>query len=124
MATLDTLPTEILFGILSFASPFNPILVPKHPLYTLAATNRHLRSCVEEYTRVLLKQHADITVPKKSNVFVCRKKWIKWLDKTCQLCKKNSVRKAILDPTLTCCMTCDKKTFPKLVGLFDFLEHI
>ena len=117
MATLDALPPEILFNILSFASPFDPTLAPRHPLYTVAATNRHLRSVAEEYTRGLLKKHADITPPKASRIFTCRKTWIKWLDKTCQLCKKRSVRKAILDATMTCCSACDNKTFPKMVSL-------
>ncbi|KAF2706602.1 hypothetical protein K504DRAFT_458997 [Pleomassaria siparia CBS 279.74] len=114
MATLDTLPTEILFNILSYASPFDPTLVPRHPLYTLAATNRHLRNVVEEYTRVLLKQYANYTIPKKSKIFASRKKWLKYIDGTCRLCEKKTVRKAILDPTMACCDKCDRAHFPKM----------
>ena len=115
MATLMSLPIEILFNILSYSSAFDPTPAPSHPLYNLAATSRHLRSVVEEYARVLLKQHAGFTPPKSSKIFACRNKWIKWLSIHCQFCKKKSVRKAILYPTLACCQACDKANFPKLV---------
>jgi hypothetical protein len=118
MTSLDTLPTEIIFNILSFASPFNPKLALNHPLYNLAATNRPLRSHVEEYTRILLKQHANVTVLKKLKTSPCRKKWLKWLDNICQICQRKSVRKAILDPTMTCCAACDKANFPKIVSAY------
>jgi hypothetical protein len=115
--TLDTLPPEILFSILSYTSPFSTLLLPNHPLYTTAATSKHLCSTVEEYCRGLLKCHADKTPPKSSkrNTFVCRRKWIKWVKETCALCGKGSKRKAILDAGMTCCKQCDDKNFPKMV---------
>jgi len=115
--TLASLPAEILFNILSYTSPFSAALPPLHPLYTTAATCKHLRAIVEEYTRVLLAQHAHLFPPKaaKTNAFVCRRKWVRWVAGTCQLCGVGSRRRAILDPGLTCCQACDKKHFPKMV---------
>ncbi|CAO2650576.1 Nn.00g018680.m01.CDS01 [Neocucurbitaria sp. VM-36] len=108
---LDTLPPEILFNILSFTEPTcNPTLI-SYPLNALAETNKYLNTIVEEYARGLLKQHANITPPKSSRIFTCRRKW---LGEICQFCNKPSKRRAILYPTLTCCRACDKEHFPKM----------
>ncbi|KAF2869889.1 hypothetical protein BDV95DRAFT_523886 [Massariosphaeria phaeospora] len=124
MATLDSLPPEIQFNILSYAGAFDPTLTPKHPLYALADTNRHLRSIVEEYTRGLLKQHANVTLSeKRKQSTTCRRKWFRWLADTCQVCKKRSARKAILEPTMTCCAACDRKHFPKMTMTRAITEH-
>ncbi|KAF2189539.1 hypothetical protein K469DRAFT_658453 [Zopfia rhizophila CBS 207.26] len=130
MPSLESLPPELLCSILSHAEPFNPTIkqytvnfktckhnlesIITHPLYNLAATSKHLKDTVEEYARILLKKHAKFHGPKKSNKFIYRKKWLKWLDATCQLCHKKSVRKAIFDNIMTCCATCDKKEWPKM----------
>ncbi|KAF2691272.1 hypothetical protein K458DRAFT_287466 [Lentithecium fluviatile CBS 122367] len=123
--TLDTLPPEILFNILSYTSPFDASHAPLHPLYTTAATCRHLCSIVEEYSRSLLKRHVNITPPKaaKTNAFVCRKKWVRWVAGTCQLCGKKSRRTAILDPSLTCCQACDHSHFPKMTMTEAITTH-
>lgn len=114
--TLDTLPPEILFTILSFATPDGVTAehTPIHPWNSLAATNKHLNSIVEEYARGLLKQHADFTPPKSSKTFTCRKKWAEGI---CQMCKKSSRRRATLNRIFTCCRGCDRKHFPKMVRL-------
>ncbi|KAF2463317.1 uncharacterized protein BDR25DRAFT_273165 [Lindgomyces ingoldianus] len=121
MPTLDTLPPEILFSILSFSSPFNPTIAPRHPLYTIAATNHYLRSIVEEYAKGLLKQHAHFT-PKNTSSLIHRRQWLKWLSTICWFCRKPSVRKAILDPATTCCMKCDRK-FPKMTMTNASTKH-
>jgi hypothetical protein len=120
--SLESFPPEILFNILSYTSPFSASLLPLHPLYTTAATSKHLRAIVEEYARTLLAQHAHLTPPKaaKTNAFVSRRKWVRWIMNTCQMCGKSSHRRAILDPALMCCSTCDKKHFPKMVST----EHV
>lgn len=120
MLSLDTLPPEILFHILTFAEPTcdpDPKLI-SIPLNTLAATNKQLNAIVEEYARSLLKQHG-LVVPRKplktpGSRMTCRRKW---LGEICQFCKKSSKRKAIFYPTLTCCRECDKQHFPKIVCL-------
>ncbi|KAF2131487.1 hypothetical protein P153DRAFT_365069 [Dothidotthia symphoricarpi CBS 119687] len=113
MTNLTTLPPEILFTILSFASPsgVTTAKAPVHPFNTIAATNKYLYTIVEEYTRGLLKQHTGFTPPKSSKTFTCRKKWV---EGTCQVCKKSSKRRATLNRVFTCCRTCDRKCFPKL----------
>ncbi|KAJ4367511.1 hypothetical protein N0V83_007094 [Neocucurbitaria cava] len=117
---LDSLPPEILFNILSFTEPTcNPALV-SYPLNALAETSKHLNTIVEEYARSLLKQHANITPPKNSRVFTCRRKW---LGEICQFCKKPSKRRAILYGTLTCCRTCDKAQFPKMTMTKATQDH-
>ncbi|KAF2264491.1 hypothetical protein CC78DRAFT_616656 [Lojkania enalia] len=123
-AALDTLPPEILFKILSFTSPFNPYFGPNRPLYSLAATNRHLHDVVEEYARGLLKKHANIESPNPpTRAFVRRVKWMKWLSTTCWICHRTSRRKAILDPSMTCCDKCDRKTFPKMTMTEAITKH-
>ncbi|KAF2255907.1 hypothetical protein BU26DRAFT_444364, partial [Trematosphaeria pertusa] len=122
--SLDTLPPEILFAILSYSSPFNASLAPRHhPLRALAATSTHLRSVVEEYCRSLLKRYAQITPPKTGKSFLCHRKWLRWLTTTCHLCGKSSKRKAILDPSLTCCAACDKKAFAKMTMTAAITTH-
>ncbi|ORY15552.1 hypothetical protein BCR34DRAFT_558571 [Clohesyomyces aquaticus] len=122
--TLVSLPPEILFNVLSYSSPFNPTLLPLHPLYTLAASNSYLRSVVEEFARGLLKQHASINmqiVRRGTGVTrggtqrtVCRHRWMKWLKSTCWHCRRKSERAAILDATMTCCKACDRRVYPKM----------
>ncbi|KAL6708435.1 hypothetical protein ACN47E_002698 [Coniothyrium glycines] len=122
MLSLDTLPLEILFHVLSFAEPTcnpDPNLI-RVPLNTLAATNKQLNAVVEEYARSLLKQHANFTPPKSSKTFTCRRKW---LGEICQFCKKNSRRKACFYPTLTCCRSCDKACFPKMTMTQAMQDH-
>ncbi|KAF2631927.1 hypothetical protein BU25DRAFT_445105 [Macroventuria anomochaeta] len=112
MSTLDTLPLEIIFHIFDFiSSPHDPSSSASHPLNSLAATSKHFDSAVEEYTRALLKQHANFAPQKKSKIYTSRKKW---LAETCQLCYKKSKRRSTLWSSLTCCLACDKKYFPKV----------
>ncbi|KAF2638081.1 hypothetical protein P280DRAFT_383709, partial [Massarina eburnea CBS 473.64] len=123
--TLDSLPPEILFNILSYTSPHSTSLFPKHPLYTTAATSKHLCGIVEEYCRGLLKLHTNISPPKnpKTGAFVCRRKWFRWLKETCQVCGRASKRKAILDAGMTCCKKCDDKNFPKMTQTDAIQKH-
>ncbi|KAF1923913.1 uncharacterized protein M421DRAFT_425245 [Didymella exigua CBS 183.55] len=121
MATFDTLPLEILFRVLdSVSSPHDSISSSFHPLNSLAAANKHFDSAVEEYTRVLLKQHANFAPKKKSKTYINRKKW---LAETCQLCYKTSKRRSTLWSVLTCCLTCDKKHFPKVTMTNAINQH-
>jgi hypothetical protein len=113
MAKLDSLPLEILIEILDYNTlAQNRCPTPLHPLNAVASTNKQLYAVVEEYSRGMLKQHANYTPPKFSKIFSCRKKW---LGETCQFCKRKSTRRAILYPGLTCCRLCDKQYFPKIV---------
>jgi hypothetical protein len=110
---LDNLPTEILLAILSYnTAAHNRCPTAIHPLNAVASANKQLYAVVEEYTRSLLKQHANFTPPKSSKTFSCRKKW---LAETCQFCTRKSQRTAILYASLTCCRLCDKQYFPKIV---------
>jgi hypothetical protein len=113
MPKLEELPLEIILEILGYNSiAQNRCPTPIHPLNAIASTNKHLCAVVEEYTRGLLKQHANFTPPKSSKTFSCRKKW---LAETCQFCKRKSQRRSILYAALTCCRLCDKQYFPKMV---------
>ncbi|KAF1946149.1 hypothetical protein EJ02DRAFT_450923 [Clathrospora elynae] len=117
---LDTLPPEILFNILSFTEPTcNPTLT-SYSLNAIAETNKQLNAIVEEYARSLLKQHANITPPKHSKTFTCRKRW---LADICQFCKKTSKRTACFYPTLTCCDKCDRKQYPKMTMTKATQDH-
>jgi hypothetical protein len=114
MCKLDALPPEILLEILSYTGlAQHRCPLPIHPLNALAGSNKHLNAIVEEYTRNLLKRHANFVPPRTSRTFSCRRKW---LAETCQFCRRKSQRRAILYPTLTCCRLCDKQYFPKMVG--------
>jgi hypothetical protein len=100
--------------ILDFVSnPLDSSSSSFQPLNSLAAASKHFDSAVEEYTRALLKQHAGFAPKKKSRTYTSRKKW---LAETCQLCYKTSKRRSTLWSILTCCLACDKKHFPKVVG--------
>ncbi|PVI08586.1 hypothetical protein DM02DRAFT_6874 [Periconia macrospinosa] len=123
--TLDTLPPEILFTILSYTSPFSTLPLPNHPLYTVAATSKYLCNVAEEYSRGLLKRHANLSPPKtfKSGAFTCRRRWVRWLKETCQLCGRKSTRKAILEPGLTCCNKCDRDNYPKMTQTEAITTH-
>ena len=116
---LDTLPTEILFEILhhvAFETTFPPV---RHPLDTLAATNRLLHAVVEDCTRRLLLKRANIKRPQckaKAKAFIYRRRWLKLIAITCQLCDRPSRRKAILEAGMTCCKGCDNKKYPKMVS--------
>ena len=115
MSTFDTLPLEILFRIFDFIiSPQDLSSSQYHPLNSLAATSKLFDSAVEEYTRALLKRHANFAPRKKSKTYTSRKKW---LAEICQLCYKKSKRRSTLWGNLTCCLACDKKHFPKVVCL-------
>ncbi|KAJ4301863.1 hypothetical protein N0V90_003959 [Kalmusia sp. IMI 367209] len=122
---LVALPPEVLFNILSYSGPFDASLLPSHPLFSLSATCRQLCSTVEEYSRSLLAQHANIAPPKKPKTvtFVCRKKWLNWLTTTCQLCGKKSRRRAILDMGTTCCAKCDRDKFAKMTMTDATIKH-
>jgi hypothetical protein len=114
MAHLETLPPEILFNILSYTEPnLNPTL-RTYPLNTLAATNKHLNTIVEEYARNLLKRHANIVLPRNTRIYTCRRKW---LSEICYFCKKKTQRKACLYKPITCCLACDKREYDKMVRL-------
>ncbi|KZM28586.1 uncharacterized protein EKO05_0001426 [Ascochyta rabiei] len=112
MPALITLPLEVLFWIFEFIpNPCGRASFLFHPLNSLAATCKHLDSAVEEYTRALLKQHANYAPQRKIKNYTSRRKW---LAEICQLCYKKSKRKSTLWPTLTCCLACDKRHFPKV----------
>ncbi|CAI6246635.1 unnamed protein product [Periconia digitata] len=113
---LDTLPPEILFHILSFTDPFLTSSLPNHPLYSVAATSNHLSDIVEEYSRGLLKRHANIAPSKtpKAATLPCRRRWVRWIKETCQICRRASKRKAILEAGQTCCAKCDREKYPKM----------
>lgn len=114
MSRLDTLPPELLFTILSYTEPvLNPAL-QTHALNALAATNKQLNAIVEEYARNLLKRHANITPPKNSRTFTCRRKL---LGELCQYCWKKSMRRACFYPSITCCRSCDRSMFEKVVRI-------
>ncbi|OAL50580.1 hypothetical protein IQ07DRAFT_679960 [Pyrenochaeta sp. DS3sAY3a] len=108
---LEDLPPEILFRILSFTEPVDNPTASTYPLNALAATNKHLETVVEEYARLLLKKDANFIPPKKRKIFTCRRKWLGGL---CQFCRTNSTRGAILYPLVTCCVSCDRRQYPKL----------
>ena len=111
--SLETLPLELLFRVLDFISkPEGAISSKQHPINSLAATSKHFDSAVEEYTRALLKRHANFAPRKRSKTYTSRRKW---LGETCQLCYKRSQRRSTFWKTLTCCLACDKKHFPKVV---------
>ncbi|KAJ4380558.1 hypothetical protein N0V86_003917 [Didymella sp. IMI 355093] len=77
ISAFDTLPLEILFRILDFISnPHDSTSSSFHPLNSLAAASKHFDSAVEEYTRALLKQHANFAPKKKSKTYTSRKKWL------------------------------------------------
>ncbi|KAF2276227.1 uncharacterized protein EI97DRAFT_501490 [Westerdykella ornata] len=109
---LDGLPTEVLFSIISFTSPFIPHKQHDRLINQLAATNRTLRNIAEGYSRSLLQEATNMNRPLRTNQ-TYRGKYIRWLNRTCQMCKKPSRRKAILDPTETLCKACDYK-IPKI----------
>lgn len=113
MPKLDDLPLEIVLEILSYNTiSHNRNPTPIHPLNALASANKHLYTFVEEYTRGVLKQHANFTPPKFSKTFSCRKKW---LAEYCQFCKRKSTRRACFYISVTCCRICDKQFYPKIV---------
>lgn len=115
MPTLDSLPLELLFRILDYLNnPHEPCSDLHHPLNHLSASSKHFDSAVEEYTRALLKQHANFAPKKRSQTYTSRKKW---LAETCQLCYKKSKRRSTLWAIMTCCLACDKEHFPKVVCL-------
>jgi hypothetical protein len=110
--SLETLPLELLFRVLDFiGNPKDPTSFEHHPINSLAATSKHFDSAVEEYTRALLKRHANFAPRKKTKTYTSRRKW---LGETCQLCYKRSKRCSTLWKNLTCCLACDKKHFPKI----------
>ncbi|KAJ8117590.1 hypothetical protein OPT61_g1243 [Boeremia exigua] len=112
MSTLDSLSLEILFRVFDFInSPDDPSSSRHHPLNSIAATNRYFDSAAEEYTRALLKRHANFAPQKKSKTYSSRRKW---LAEICQFCYKKSKRRSTLWRKLTCCLACDKKHFPKV----------
>lgn len=118
MTSLDTLPPELLFHILSFTEPdLNPTLsIP--PLNALAETNKQLNAIVEEYARGLLKRHLNTNPHRNSKKSTCRRKW---LGERCAFCKKNSKRRACFYVTLVCCSACDKTYFEKMVCMQNLL---
>ncbi|OSS49718.1 hypothetical protein B5807_06166 [Epicoccum nigrum] len=119
--SLETLPLELLFRVLDFISnPYNATSFEHHPINSLAATSKHFDSGVEEYTRALLKQHANFAPRKKSKTYTSRRKW---LGETCQLCYKKSKRHSTFWKNLTCCLACDRKHFPKVTMTNAVQQH-
>jgi hypothetical protein len=120
--TLESLPPEILFNILSYTSPFNhSSATPSNTLSALVKTSRPLNLFAQEYARSLLRQHASITVPHPQNTkYIGKyganvKRWIRWVSTTCQTCKSKSRKKAILTPEIVLCKKCDK-LIPKMAS--------
>ena len=126
--SLETLPPELLYIILSFCDPFSSAHLPLHPLHALAATSHHIRAVVEDYCRGMLKKHAGIEVKAlkaqgkskakgrgtaKTNVI--RHRWLKWTQNTCVICKRVSRRKGIFERGMTVCSGCDRRCWPKMV---------
>ncbi|KAF1911922.1 hypothetical protein BDU57DRAFT_460475 [Ampelomyces quisqualis] len=112
MLSLEDLPLEIVLDILAYTKQsHNENPTQKHPLNECASTNKHFYAIVEEYTRGLLKLHANFTPPKSSKIFSCRKKWLK---EYCQFCARKCQRRATFYQSLRCCTKCDKKYFSKL----------
>ncbi|KAH7095995.1 hypothetical protein FB567DRAFT_513944 [Paraphoma chrysanthemicola] len=121
MCKLDDLPPEILFEVLQYLTiTYNRCPTSPHPLNALASTSKHLNAVVEEHTRGLLKKHVRFTPPKHSKTFSCRKKW---LAETCQFCRRNSQRRAIFYPGITCCRLCDKQRYPKMTMTQATKDH-
>ncbi|KAF2120690.1 hypothetical protein BDV96DRAFT_641352 [Lophiotrema nucula] len=117
MTTIDGLPAEILFNILSYCNAFDPRLNRQHVFNGLAIQNRHIRNIVEEYTRVLLAKYTGYKPPKTKKALqavIHRRKWIRWLSETCWYCKKKTARKALFERSMACCAACDRKHAPKM----------
>ncbi|KAF2003273.1 hypothetical protein P154DRAFT_461042 [Amniculicola lignicola CBS 123094] len=123
MPSLESLPNELIHEICSHTA-FELDWSDGHPLLALSDTTKHLRSVIEEYSRVLLKRQAnlDIRLPKKVTTSTVSR-WLKWVSNTCWYCKKNSKRRAILDPTIICCSKCDRDLFPKMTMTDAMRKH-
>ncbi|KAF2745223.1 hypothetical protein M011DRAFT_460398 [Sporormia fimetaria CBS 119925] len=121
MASLQSLPVEILFHILAFTGPFRRISPHDDPLCNLAASSKLLQDVVEAYARGLLKQRKSVVLKRRRGE-PYRKTWRRWVSNTCQTCKKKSVRAAILDPGVTCCVNCDRK-IPKMTKTDAVTKH-
>ncbi|KAF2018919.1 hypothetical protein BU24DRAFT_418483 [Aaosphaeria arxii CBS 175.79] len=122
MSTLESLPPEILFNILSHLSPFNsrPLRgLHNHPLELLAQTSHRLSHITEDYARHLLLVHAKKTPRLRASGPKYRDIWFRWLLTTCQDCKRSSQRLSIFEPSMTLCKNCDKK-----VGKMVILQHL
>ncbi|CZT24986.1 uncharacterized protein RCC_10715 [Ramularia collo-cygni] len=133
---LTQLPSELLHSIFSYLlprhSPERSIFDPKnekknpcsHELDKVAATNKVLRSEVNEWAMHFLLSHKSITkfqAPKSAtkkdrttNYLRGRKGLLTWCSSHCVFCGKKSARSAILVNGFRCCMACDKAQWEKI----------
>lgn len=130
---LSHLPVELLYNIFAhfrgvfFDQPdidahrlFPDPFLYHHPLYALAASSHQLRDIVESYCGHLLtthKKHTKFKPPTTKNLKVpLRARWVKWIDKHCAFCAKQTICKARFCPDLACCLKCEKKRWQAIVS--------
>ncbi|KAF8459807.1 hypothetical protein BDZ91DRAFT_741214 [Kalaharituber pfeilii] len=141
MATLESLPPEIIFSIYFYLSPLPPADEPPstHPFFALSCTSKHLRSHLESYlTHAIVTSNASSlamlkeilttppTQPTKKLKSGSSKRplttnlllsYLKCISSTCFSCGCNSTRRAIMEPSLVCCAGCDHKCWPTKVTM-------
>jgi ribosomal protein L37AE/L43A len=143
MTTLESLPIEIQHDIFSYlmrplsSYPYdgmprtfaqhssilvqteNKNAVKDHPYLNLAASSRHLRNAVEAYCRSLLVQHHGtmykkvVGEQKLSKVY--RTVWVNKTYRHCMFCGKATIRRAVFNMLMWCCLKCDNTHYGKRI---------
>jgi ribosomal protein L37AE/L43A len=143
MASLESLPVEIQHDIFSYlirplsSYPHNGMartfflhtsllcqtknkdIVKNHPYLNLAASSRQLRDTIEAYCRSLLVQHHGTIYKKVMGDRKLSKAYRTiWLNKTykhCLFCGKTTVRRAVFNMLMWCCLKCDNTHYGKRI---------
>jgi hypothetical protein len=91
----------------------------RHPYLNLAASSRQMRDTVEAFCQSLLVQHHGATYesvlqskkPKRSY----RAMWLQKCYKHCIFCGKISLRRAVFNMLMWCCLKCDNLHYGKRI---------
>ena len=123
MATLDNLPLDLHFQILSFLLRPTALTPTDHPFLALSATSRSLHSAVTAYTTHTLHALASRPLPPPSTTSKTPlKTLLTFLTKNCAFCHNPTVSHARLHPTLPCCRTCDLIHYPNKITLSNAMK--
>ncbi|KAF8462427.1 hypothetical protein BDZ91DRAFT_337221 [Kalaharituber pfeilii] len=140
MATLESLPPEIIFSIYAYLSPLPAPAVPlsTHPFVAISCTSKFLRSHLASYlthaiitsnVSSLAKLKETLTAPpsaKKSKSASSKRRptnllrsYLKSISSICFFCSRKSTRRAIMESSLVCCANCDRKCWPPKITMSE-----
>ncbi|KAF8539011.1 hypothetical protein BDD12DRAFT_805690 [Trichophaea hybrida] len=121
MATLETLPLDLHYHLLSYLDLPRPELRSAHPYLALSNVSKGLYSIVESYCThrlTRLRTCFPTTAPKlAARPKNSRRKYLQHTASRCRFCNRTTTAYSKLYTFIPCCAACDKREWPEKITL-------